>query len=102
MKCDPTRKRFLSSLLLSAGFVLFPALALASYQPGQTLDPSCPPSDPTCIVVPSTASSTNISASFQATSTTATSTFAGNISVAGAASSSNVVVSNNLTIGKLN
>jgi hypothetical protein len=61
MKCNTTRKRVFSSLLLSAGFVLFPSLALASYQPGQTLDPSCPPSDPTCIVVPSTASSTNVS-----------------------------------------
>jgi hypothetical protein len=102
MKYNPTRKRFLSSLLLSAGFVLFPSLALASYQPGQTLDPSCPPTDPTCIVVPSTASSTNISGSFQATSTTATSTFAGSVSVAGTASSTNLVVSNNLTIGGLN
>jgi hypothetical protein len=54
MKCNPTRKRFLSSLLLSASFALFPSLALASYQPGQTLDPACPPSDGTCVVVPST------------------------------------------------
>jgi Chaperone of endosialidase len=77
MKYNPTQKRVLSSLLLSAGFILVPSLAFASYQPGQTLDPSCPPSDNTCIVVPSTASSTSISGSFQATSTTATSTFSG-------------------------
>jgi trimeric autotransporter adhesin len=102
MKFKAPKKYFLSSLLLSASFVLLPSLALASYQPGQTLDPACLPSDPTCIVVPSTASSTNISASFQATSTTATSTFAGNVSVAGTASSTNLVVSNSLTIGNLN
>jgi hypothetical protein len=46
--------RVFSSLILSAGFVLFPSLVLASYQPGQTLDPACPPSDGTCVVVPST------------------------------------------------
>src|SRR6266851_3550182 len=54
MKYNSTQKRVFSSLLLSAGFVLFPSLALASYQPGQTLDPACPPSDGTCVVVPST------------------------------------------------
>jgi hypothetical protein len=102
MKFKAPKKYFLSSLLLSASFVLLPSLALASYQPGQTLDPSCPPTDPTCIVVPSTASSTNISASFQATSTTATSTFAGSVLVAGTASSTNLVVSNSLTLGGLN
>ena len=96
-----TRRRLLTSLLFSASFVLFPSLALASYQPGQTLNPSCPPSDSTCIVVPTTASTT-VSASFQATSTTATSTFAGSVSVAGTASSTNVVVSNGLTLGSLN
>src|SRR5712672_1978943 len=79
---------------------IFPLVASATqYQPGQTLNPNCPPTDPTCIVIPSTASSTNISASFQATSTTATSTFAGSVSVAGTASSTNAVVSSNLTIG---
>jgi Chaperone of endosialidase/Domain of unknown function (DUF5011) len=94
--------RTLFAFAIFASFGLLPALASASYQPGQTLDPACPPSDATCIVVPTTASSTNISASFQATSTTATSTFAGSTSVAGTASSTNVVVSNVLTIGRLN
>src|ERR1700682_5876641 len=99
--------RFLRSrtpgYLLFVALSIFPLVASATqYQPGQTLNPSCPPTDPTCIVVPSTASSTNISASFQATSTTATSTFAGNVSVAGNASSTNVVVSNTLSIGSLN
>src|ERR1019366_4266829 len=95
--------RPLSYLILSIALSMFPLVASATqYQPGQTLNPSCPPSDATCIVVPSTASSTNISASFQATSTTATSTFAGNVSVAGTASSTNAVVSSTLTIGVLN
>lgn len=88
--------------LAAVALSIFPLTASASYQPGQTLNPSCPPTDPTCIVIPSTASSTNISASFQATSTTATSTFAGNVSVAGTASSTNVVVSSGFTIGSLN
>jgi Chaperone of endosialidase/Domain of unknown function (DUF5011) len=89
-----------SSLLLFAALCLIPLTASASYQPGQTLNPSCLPSDPTCIVVPSTASSTNISASFQATSTTATSTFAGNVSVAGTSFfSGNVTTGPILTAG---
>ena len=59
--------------------LIFPLAAFAiSYQPGQTLNPSCAPSDPTCVVVPNTTSS-----SFTATSSTATSTFAGNTQVAG-------------------
>jgi len=96
MKFKAPQKYFISSFLLSASFVLFPSLTLASYQPGQTLDPACPPSDGTCVVVPNTTSS-----SFIATSTTATSTFAGNTSVGGIASSTNTVVSNTLTIGSL-
>src|SRR5664280_1682975 len=41
-------------------FVIFmlPSLAAASYQPGQTLNPTCPPSDNTCIVAASVATST--------------------------------------------
>jgi hypothetical protein len=97
-----SHSRPLSYLILSIALSMFPLVASATqYQPGQTLNPSCPPSDATCIVVPSTAS-TNISASFQATSTTAASTFAGSTSVAGTASSTNVVVSSSLTIGSLN
>ena len=65
---------FVTSLILSAGFPLS-AFAI-SYQPGQTLNPSCPPTDATCVVVPNTTSS-----SFTATSTTATSTFAGGVSI---------------------
>jgi hypothetical protein len=57
---------------------LAPAAAFAtSYLPGQTLDPACTPTDPTCLVVANTAGT------FIATSTTATSTFAGNVSVSG-------------------
>ena len=86
---------FVASVVLLTGFPL--AAFAISYLPGQTLDPSCPPSDPTCIVVPNTTSS-----SFTATSTTATSTFAGDVYVAGTASSTNVVVSGSLTLGSLN
>src|ERR1035437_6408434 len=94
--------RPLRYFVLFAALGMFPLVASATqYQPGQTLNPSCPPSDATCIVVPSTAS-TNISASFQATSTTATSNFAGSTSVAGTVSSTNAVVSSSLTIGGLN
>src|ERR1700684_4597703 len=90
------RKIFLLAALTF--LALFPLAAFAtSYQPGQTLDPSCAPSDPTCVVVPNTTSS-----SFTATSSSATSTFAGNIQVAGTASSTNAVVSRSLTLGNLN
>ena len=43
-----------SSLLCTSLLFLLPAVAFASYQPGQTLNPTCPPSDGTCVVVPST------------------------------------------------
>jgi hypothetical protein len=103
MRFGSSNSRPLSYFILSIVLSMFPLVASATqYQPGQTLNPSCPPSDATCIVVPSTASSINISASFQATSTTATSTFAGSTSVVGTASSTNAVVSNSLTIGSLN
>jgi hypothetical protein len=97
MKFRFLRSRTLGYLLFVA-FSIFPMVASATqYQPGQTLNPSCPPTDPTCVVIPNTTSS-----SFQATSTTATSTFAGSVSVAGTSSSTNLVVSNNVTIGGLN
>jgi hypothetical protein len=61
---------------------IFPLAAFAiTYLPGQTLNPACLPSDPTCLV--------------------ATSTFAAGISVTGTASSTNVVVSNTLSVGTL-
>ena len=67
---------FFAVLLL---FLSFPVAASAiSYLPGQTLNPSCPPTDPTCVVVPNTTSG-----SFIATSSNATSTFAGNVAVSG-------------------
>jgi len=66
---------FTAALILSTGFPL--AAFAISYQPGQTLNPSCPPTDPTCVVVANTAGA------FVATSSTATSTFAGNVSVSG-------------------
>ncbi len=62
------------ALLLAAPF----AASATSYLPGQTLNPSCTPTDPTCIVVPNTTSS-----SFTATSSSATSTFAGSVTVSG-------------------
>ncbi len=93
-----SHSRPLSYFILFVALSMFPLVASATqYQPGQTLNPSCPPTDPTCVVIPST-----ISSSFQATSTTATSTFAGSVSVASTASSTNVVVSNSLVIGTLN
>jgi hypothetical protein len=59
-------------------FLIFPSLAAAAYTPGQTLDPNCLPSDPTCLVI-----NTNVVAdNFTATSTTATSSFAGGFNVA--------------------
>ncbi|MDB5187570.1 MAG: hypothetical protein JWO50_90, partial [Candidatus Kaiserbacteria bacterium] len=58
-------------------FAFFPTLASASFTPGQTLDPSCLPSDPTCLVV---APPTNIAGTFTATST-ATSSFAGGFTI---------------------
>ncbi len=69
------------NLLIITGTLLlsFPLIASAtSYLPGQTLNPSCTPTDPTCVVVPNTTSS-----NFTATSSTATSTFAGNVTVSG-------------------
>jgi hypothetical protein len=66
---------FAVALILSTGFP-FAAFAI-SYQPGQTLNPSCPPTDATCVVVANTAGA------FVATSSTATSTFAGNVSISG-------------------
>jgi len=87
-------------LFILAGALSSPALALAiNYTPGQTLDPACTPTDPTCIVI--SPSATNQAAIFVATSTTATSTFAGNTSVAGNASSTNATVSGTLTVGTL-
>jgi hypothetical protein len=59
--------------------VFFPLAAFASFVPGQTLDPLCAPSDPTCVVI---GVATNVAGSFTATSTNATSTFAGGFSVA--------------------
>jgi hypothetical protein len=74
--------------------LLYPIESFAiTYAPGQTLDPACLPTDSTCIVI--NPSATNVAAFFQATSTTATSTFAGG------ASSTNVTVSNTLIIGTL-
>jgi hypothetical protein len=58
-------------------FLIFPSLAAAAYTPGETLDPNCLPSDPTCLVVNTTVTTGTINA----TSTTATSTFAGGFSV---------------------
>jgi len=77
---------------VSAPFTVF----AVSYLPGQTLNPSCLPSDPTCLAVPNTTSG-----SFTATFSSATSTFAGGAQVAGTASSTNVVVSGSLTLGNL-
>jgi lysophospholipase L1-like esterase len=54
MKFNSTMKRSVLPLLLSVGFAFLPSLTFASYQPGQTLNPTCPPSDGTCIVVAST------------------------------------------------
>jgi hypothetical protein len=88
-------------VFLLAWFLLSPSAAFAiSYLPGQTLDPACTPSDATCIVVSAAATSTT-AGYFVATSTTATSTFAGNITVSGNASSTNTTISNTLTIGSL-
>ena len=71
-----SKSYFFAVLLL---FLSFPVAASAiSYLPGQTLNPSCPPTDPTCVVVPNTTSG-----SFIATSSNATSTFAGNVAVSG-------------------
>ncbi|MDB5187531.1 MAG: hypothetical protein JWO50_51, partial [Candidatus Kaiserbacteria bacterium] len=56
-------------------FIIFlsPVFAFATtYTPGQTLDPSCTPSDPTCLVV---GPATNVAGIFTATSTTQASTF---------------------------
>jgi hypothetical protein len=64
-------------------------MALASFTPGQTLDPSCLPSDPTCIVV----NTTVVAANFVATSTTATSTFAGAVGFGTTSPSSLLTVS---------
>ncbi|MDB5187712.1 MAG: hypothetical protein JWO50_232, partial [Candidatus Kaiserbacteria bacterium] len=65
--------------VISVLILLAPTLTFAiSYTPGQTLDPSCSPSDPTCLVVNTTITAANINA----TSTTATSTFAGGFNVA--------------------
>ncbi|MDB5187568.1 MAG: hypothetical protein JWO50_88 [Candidatus Kaiserbacteria bacterium] len=71
------RVNFLGTI--SVLLLLFPTLTFAiSYTPGQTLDPSCSPSDPTCLVI-----NTNVVAdNFTATSTTATSSFAGGFNVA--------------------
>lgn len=66
-----------STILTLAAVLIAPSAVLASYLPGQTLNPSCTPTDPTCVVVANTAGT------FIATSTTATSTFAGNVSVSG-------------------
>jgi hypothetical protein len=72
------RKTFATAaVLMFAALLLSPTAALASYLPGQTLNPSCMPTDPTCVVVANTAGT------FVATSTTATSTFAGNVAVSG-------------------
>ncbi|MDB5188133.1 MAG: cell wall surface anchor family protein, partial [Candidatus Kaiserbacteria bacterium] len=69
---------------ISVLLLLFPALTFAvSYTPGQTLDPSCSPSDPTCLVINTTITAANINA----TSTTATSTFAGYVNIGGTGSS---------------
>jgi hypothetical protein len=68
------------TLLISVLFAIAPSLAFASFTPGQTLDPQCLPSDSACVVV---APPTNIAGYFSATSTTATSTFAGGFNVAG-------------------
>lgn len=77
----PTRT-FIAISSAIAALILFPLAAFAiTYEPGQTLNPSCLPTDPTCVV--------------------ATSTFAGNITVAGTASSTDVVVSSTLSIGGL-
>jgi hypothetical protein len=58
--------------------LLSPSMALAAYLPGQTLDPNCLPTDPTCLVI-----NTNVVAdTFTATSTTATSSFAGGFNIA--------------------
>jgi hypothetical protein len=51
-------KNSYSAIFFALVIFLLPSLAAASYQPGQTLNPSCPPSDNTCIVVASTATST--------------------------------------------
>ncbi|HUD02407.1 MAG TPA: tail fiber domain-containing protein [Candidatus Paceibacterota bacterium] len=67
-------------IFVFATLLCSPSAALAiSYTPGQTLNPACTPTDPTCVVT----STTNQAAIFVATSTTATSTFAGNVSVSG-------------------
>jgi hypothetical protein len=80
-------------LSIILGVTLFPPAAFAiTYLPGQTLNPACVPTDPTCQVV--APSATNVAAAFIATSTTATSTFAGGIAVSGTASSTDVVISN--------
>jgi hypothetical protein len=68
------RKTFFISLL----FAIAPSLAFASFVPGQTLDPQCLPSDSTCIVI---GIANNIAGSFTATSTNATSTFAGGVNI---------------------
>ncbi|HVM73424.1 MAG TPA: hypothetical protein VMU13_00915, partial [Candidatus Paceibacterota bacterium] len=71
-----SRLRIFVIAFLSLCFPL--AASATSYLPGQTLNPSCAPSDPTCVVVPNTTSSY-----FVATSSSATSTFAGNVAVSG-------------------
>lgn len=56
------------------GFFVIPVFATSpTYSPGETLDPTCGPTDPNCTV------DSTIAAYFTATSTTATSTFAGAI-----------------------
>ncbi|MDB5187644.1 MAG: hypothetical protein JWO50_164 [Candidatus Kaiserbacteria bacterium] len=64
-------------LFIAVSFLVPLSAFATTYTPGQTLDPNCSPSDPTCLVVNITITAANINA----TSTTATSTFAGGFSV---------------------
>ena len=81
-------------------FLVFPSFALAYFNPGQTLNPGCLPSDPTCIVVSSTSSTQFVATNFVATATAATSSFAGGATF-NTASATNAVVSGQLTLGNL-
>ena len=85
----------LSSSLLCASllFLLLPAVASASYQPGQTLNPTCPPSDGTCIVVPST--------SQWATSGANISYTAGNLGVGTTSPSALLTIDSTSTLGSI-
>lgn len=71
-------KKILFSLSLLFVFSLaFAAPPTSPYAPGETLDPSCDPGDTNCSV------DISIAPRFVATSTTATSTYAGNVSIDG-------------------